>query len=116
MEGGENDSFKQDFLRIQRFRMDGLVATSLLTTDNEQPNANYHNNSGSFHISHQVSQNLEIDLLGLGNKSDINYPGNIKSAAYPILDQYQNIEEILISLRVKIPNGRLEFERFIYLF
>ena len=106
MEGGSNDSFLSKIhYGFNDSGWMGSVSTSLLTTDNEQPNANYHNNSGSFHISHQVSQNLEIDLLGLGNKSDINYPGNIKSAAYPILDQYQNIEEILISPGLKYQMG-----------
>ena len=113
IEGGSNDSFlkKIDYGFYESGWM-GSVSTSLLTTDNEQPNANYHNNSGSFHISRQVSQNLEVDILGLANKSDINYPGNVKNVAYPILDQYQNIEEFLISPGLKLQIGNWNLKSF----
>ena len=44
----------------------------------------------------QVSENLKFDFLSLGSKSNVNYPGNVKSFSYPIEGQFQEIEEILI--------------------
>ena len=113
MEGGSNHSF---FNRIHyEFNdsgWDGTVATSLQSTDNEQPYSQFNNQNGSFHLSRRVSENLKFDLLGLGNKSDINYPGNIKSASYPIQGQFQEIEGLLLSPGMNLQLGDWEMKGF----
>ena len=91
---------------------DGTVATSLQSTDNEQPYSQFNNQNGSFHLSRRVSENLKFDLLGLGNKSDINYPGNIKSASYPIQGQFQEIEGLLLSPGMNLQLGDWEMKGF----
>ena len=113
MEGGSNHSF---FNRIQ-YGFDqsgwaGSVSTSLETTDNEQPHSQFDNQSGTFHLSRQVSENLKIDLLGMGTKSDVNYPGNNKSAFFPIEDQYQEIEGFLVSPGINFYLGDWEIKTF----
>ena len=112
-EGGSNHSF---FNRIHyEFNdsgWDGAVATSLQSTDNEQPYSQFNNQNGSFHLSRRVSENLKFDLLGLGNKSDINYPGNIKSASYPIQGQFQEIEGLLLSPGMNLQLGDWEMKGF----
>ena len=113
MEGGSNHSF---FNRIQ-YGFDqsgwaGTVSTSLETTDNEQPHSQFDNQSGTFHLSRQVSENLKIDLLGLGTKSDINYPGNNKSAFYPVDNQYQEIEGFLVSPGINLNLGSWQIKTF----
>ena len=69
MEGGSNHSF---FNRIHyEFNdsgWDGTVATSLQSTDNEQPYSQFNNQNGFFHLSRRVSENLKFDLLGLETK------------------------------------------------
>ena len=113
MEGGSNHSF---FNRIQ-YGFDqsgwaGSVSTSLETTDNEQPHSQFDNQSGTFHLSRQVSENLKIDLLGVGTRSDINYPGNSKSAFFPIEGQYQEIEGFLVSPGINLNLGDWEIKTF----
>ena len=113
MEGGSNHSFLN---RIQ-YGFDqsgwaGSVSTSLETTDNEQPHSQFDNQSGMFHLSRQVSQNLKIDLFGMGTMSDVNYPGNNKSAFFPIEDQYQEIEGFLVSPGINFYLGDWEIKTF----
>lgn len=113
IEGGANDSF---FNRIH-YGFDqsgwaGSVGTSLNATDNEQPHSQFDNQSGTFHLSRQVSENLKIDLLGVGTKSDINYPGNSKSAFFPIEGQYQEIEGFLVSPGINLNLGDWEIKTF----
>ena len=113
MEGGSNHSF---FNRIQ-YELDqsgwaGSVSTSLNTTDNEQPHSQFDNKSGTFHLSRQVSENLKIDLLGMGTKSDVNYPGHNKSASFPIDGQYNDIEGILVSPGINFNLGDWEIKTF----
>ncbi len=113
MEGGSNQSF---FNRIQ-YEFDqsgwaGSLSTSLNTTDNEQPHSQFDNKSGIFHLSRQVSENLKIDLLGMGTKSDVNYPGNNKSASFPIEGQYNEIEGILVSPGINFNLGDWEIKTF----
>ena len=74
----------------------------MYATDNEQPYSQFDSQSGSFHLSRQVSENLKFDFLSLGSKSNVNYPGNVKSFSYPIEGQFQEIEEILLSPGVQI--------------
>lgn len=113
MEGGSNRSF---FNRINHGFSDsgweGSIATSVQSTDNEQPYSQFNNQYGSFHLSRQISENLKIDLLGIGNKSDINYPGNSKSASYPIQGQYQEIDGYLISPGVQLKIGDWQVKAF----
>jgi vitamin B12 transporter len=103
MEVGSNHSF---FNRINSGFDDsgweGSIGASLYATDNEQPYSQFDSQSGSFHLSRQVSENLKFDFLSLGSKSNVNYPGNVKSFSYPIEGQFQEIEEILISPGVQI--------------
>ena len=113
IEGGANDSF---FNRIH-YGFDqsgwaGSVGTSLNSTDNEQPHSQFDNQSGTFHLSRQVSENLKIDLLGVGTKIDINYPGNSKSAFFPIESQYQEIEGFLVSPGINLSLGDWEIKTF----
>ena len=113
MEGGTNDSF---FNRIN-YGFDqsgwaGSVSTSLHATDNEQPHSRFDNQSGAFHLSRQVSENLKIDLLGLGTKNDINYPGNNKSPFYPVDNQYQDIEGFLVSPGINLNLGDWQVKTF----
>jgi vitamin B12 transporter len=112
-EGGSNHSF---FNRVD-YGFDqsgwaGRVSSSLKTTDNDQPNSFFDHQSGTFHLSRQVSENLKIDLLSVGTKSDINYPGNTKSAFYPIEDQYQEIEGFLVSPGINLNLGDWEMKTF----
>ena len=103
MEVGSNHSF---FNRINSGFDDsgweGSIGASLYATDNEQPYSQFDSQSGSFHLSRQVSENLKFDFLSLGSKSNVNYPGNVKSFSYPIEGQFQEIEEILLSPGVQI--------------
>ena len=113
MEGGTNHSF---FNRIN-YGFDqsgwaGCVSTSLHATDNEQPHSLFDNQSGAFHLSRQVSENLKIDLLGLGTKNDINYPGNNKSPFYPVDNQYQDIEGFLVSPGINLNLGDWQVKTF----
>jgi len=113
MEGGSNHSF---FNRVD-YGFDqsgwaGSVGTSLKTTDNEQPHSLFDHQSGTFHLSRQVSENLKIDLLGVGTRSDINYPGNTKSAFYPIGEQYQEIEGFLVSPGINLNLGDWKIKTF----
>ncbi len=103
MEVGSNHSF---FNRINSGFDDsgweGSIGASLYATDNEQPYSQFDGQSGSFHLSRQVSENLKFDFLSLGSKSNVNYPGNVKNFSYPIEGQFQEIEEILLSPGVQI--------------
>jgi len=113
IEGGANNTF---FNRIH-YGFDqsgwaGRIGTSLNATDNELPYSHFDNKSGTFHLSRQVSENLKIDLLGVGTRSDINYPGNSKSAFFPIEGQYQEIEGFLVSPGINLNLGDWEIKTF----
>ena len=113
MEGGSNHSlFNRMHYGFDQSGWAGSVSTSLETTDNEQPHSQFDNQSGTFHLSRQVSENLKIDLLGMGTKSDVNYPGNNKSAFFPIEDQYQEIEGFLVSPGINFYLGDWEIKTF----
>ena len=113
MEGGSNHSlFNRMHYGFDQSGWAGSVSTSLETTDNEQPHSQFDNQSGRFHLSRQVSQNLKIDLFGMGTKSDVNYPGNNKSAFFPIEDQYQEIEGFLVSPGINFYLGDWEIKTF----
>jgi len=113
MEGGSNHSlFNRMHYGFDQSGWAGNVSTSLETTDNEQPHSQFDNQSGRFHLSRQVSQNLKIDLFGMGTMSDVNYPGNNKSAFFPIEDQYQEIEGFLVSPGINFYLGDWEIKTF----
>ena len=113
MEGGSNHSlFNRMHYGFDQSGWAGSVSTSLETTDNEQPHSQFDNQSGMFHLSRQVSQNLKIDLFGMGTMSDVNYPGNNKSAFFPIEDQYQEIEGFLVSPGINFYLGDWEIKTF----
>ena len=113
MEGGSNHSlFNRMHYGFDQSGWAGNVSTSLETTDNEQPHSQFDNQSGMFHLSRQVSQNLKIDLFGMGTMSDVNYPGNNKSAFFPIEDQYQEIEGFLVSPGINFYLGDWEIKTF----
>jgi len=113
MEGGSNHSlFNRMHYGFDQSGWAGSVSTSLETTDNEQPHSQFDNQSGRFHLSRQVSQNLKIDLFGMGTMSDVNYPGNNKSAFFPIEDQYQEIEGFLVSPGINFYLGDWEIKTF----
>jgi len=113
MEGGSNHSFfNRMHYGFAQSGWAGSVSTSLETTDNEQPHSQFDNQSGMFHLSRQVSQNLKIDLFGMGTMSDVNYPGNNKSAFFPIEDQYQEIEGFLVSPGINFYLGDWEIKTF----
>ena len=113
MEGGSNHSlFNRMHYGFDQSGWAGSVSTSLETTDNEQPHSQFDNQSGTFHLSRQVSQNLKIDLFGMGTMSDVNYPGNNKSAFFPIEDQYQEIEGFLVSPGINFYLGDWEIKTF----
>ena len=113
MEGGSNHSFfNRMHYGFAQSGWAGSVSTSFETTDNEQPHSQFDKQSGTFHLSRQVSENLKIDLLGMGTKSDANYPGNNKSAFFPIEDQYQEIEGFLVSPGINFYLGDWEIKTF----
>ena len=113
IEGGSNHSFfNQIHYEFNDSGWDGSVATSLQSSDNEQPYSLFNNHNASFHLSRRVSENLKFDLLGLGSKSDINYPGNIKSASYPEQGQFLEIEGLLFSPGMSLQFGDWEVKGF----
>ncbi len=113
MEGGENQSLSNRIsYGFDDSGWNGLVATSFKATDNEQPHSEFDHQSGSFHVTRKVSENLKIDLLGLGTQNEVHYPGNRKNALYPIAGQYQEIDGLLVSPGVNLKVADWEVRGF----
>lgn len=80
----------------------GRIGTAIKTTENEQPYSQFDSQSASFTFSKKLSDYLEIDLVGTGFKSEVNYPGNTKSSSYPTKDQNLDVQDLLVSPGIKL--------------
>ena len=113
VEGGSNDSFLNSIdTSFKNSGWEGSANTSLYTTDNEQPFSQFDNHSSSFNLSRKLSENLEVNFLGIGFNSDVNYPGNNKSPFYPVQGQYLQSEGFLLSPGIKVKTGDFEVSSF----
>ncbi|MEK9773606.1 MAG: TonB-dependent receptor [Opitutae bacterium] len=113
MESGSNQSIlnRVDY-GFRESGWEGNVGTFLFTTENEQPYSGFDNQSASFHLARRVSKNLQFDVFGTGSGSDLYYPGNNKSPAYPVPGQFQEIEGFLLSPGAKLQVGEWDISAF----
>lgn len=113
MEVGSNHSINGavDY-EFSEFGWEGRIGTAIKTTENEQPFSQFDNQSAFFTFSRKLSENLEIDLLGTGFKSEVNYPGNTKSFSYPAKDQQMDVQNLLVSPGMKLNLGEWKISAF----
>lgn len=106
LEGGTNDSISSEFVYgFDDSDWAGRLGSSIKSTNNEQPFSGFRTQATSFNLSKKMSDVLKFDFVGVGSKSDLNYPGNKKSPSYPVGDQHQDIHGFLLSPGMRLILG-----------
>lgn len=92
-----NTSFKEGSLS-------GSFGFSSFETKNDRPNSDFDNLSASFLVEKQISDNLYLNLLGIGYRSDL---GSIGTTYSEDFDNFQETEHYLISPQIKFSDDGL---------
>lgn len=82
----------------------GNFGFSSFETKNDRPNSDFDNLSASFLVEKQISDNLYLNLLGLGYRSDL---GSIGTTYSEDFDNFQETEQHLISPQIKYSDDDL---------
>jgi len=86
-----NTSFKQG-------SFSGSFGFSSFETKNDRPNSDFDNLSASFLVEKQISDNLYLNLLGIGYRSNL---GSIGATYSEDFDNFQEAEHYMISPQIK---------------
>ncbi len=98
---GYRSSFKNEDLA-------GNIGLMTLETENDRPNSKFENLSSSFHFQKEISNDVSINLLGLGYLSDFGTAGAIYNS--PTLDNFMETEQYLLSPQIKVKGSNWDFQ------
>lgn len=107
--GFEIGSFNSISSNINAGLANGMVSLSYLETDNDRPNANYKNLSGSFLYDIELSDEWKLDLVGMGYEAQMGVPGAL---SFSSLTDFQDNENFLISPRLTTQGDDWNWESF----